>query len=533
MIPPFCPCGAGVDYLRSCYSTQFRFFSDRLDVLSDVAWYFCEPGAKPLPFPTIFGSNQWCNFQKEPTPILGEVIGAPRPWRDGSPPPLALTGLPCGTAADFAAGNPSPPLVPIVPVVWGVPPCCTIGGAVDCEILPVMGVETAAVSYALAALTWCVYEGQQLAADQVAAATIGPISGRADRLRPASTLPSWYAAWNARQVVVAIAGVETDVQLIAAAMALATGPVPQGGFGTDVYSALAGDIVVSEMAAAGVPFDRPLTVAGHSMGGAVGGYITARETQLRPTRVVAHVTFGSPRMGDSAMGAILQPAIKTRWEADGDVVPFIPPDVSVYTALLALVSLPIALNWAKFRPSGRGKRLTAAGDVFTSLADDASWADLAIIIAEFLVSLPFGPFTRHGISNYTLSLQNAVAMADQLPDPRCLNLAVIDQVVNNLLTFDVDVGAAFASDATENVATPLDAAFAVAVEATPVPVESIALAIAVEVTHVPIMSAALAFGVVVTVVPSVDVALAFGVDAVNVEITDVALALGADAFWST
>jgi hypothetical protein len=91
-----------------------RFFADDLSIVSDVDWSFCEPGAKKLTVDNIFNSRNWY-LGRQDWPQLGEVLGASRLWRDGSPTcdgqAGEVIGPPLGwvEGAEVADGLPSAP----------------------------------------------------------------------------------------------------------------------------------------------------------------------------------------------------------------------------------------------------------------------------------------------------------------------------------------------------------------------------------------------------------------------------------------
>lgn len=121
-MPPFHPCGRAVDYLRSCYATNMRFFSDNPEIKTPVVWYFVV--AAPLGFRTVFGSGNWASSKTEEWPGVGEVWGDARPWRSGTAP-ADYQGLGyCGTPDMFAAGVPAPPVPPVPVRDNGAPVCC-------------------------------------------------------------------------------------------------------------------------------------------------------------------------------------------------------------------------------------------------------------------------------------------------------------------------------------------------------------------------------------------------------------------------
>lgn len=79
---PLDPGGRVADYLRSCYSTQMVMQADGTSY--PVDWYWADPGA-PFLAKQNGASIQW----EKPhygSGVVGEVVGAPRPWRDGSVP---------------------------------------------------------------------------------------------------------------------------------------------------------------------------------------------------------------------------------------------------------------------------------------------------------------------------------------------------------------------------------------------------------------------------------------------------------------
>lgn len=98
------PCGHPVDLLRSCYSTDVRFYTDS-DETNRVTWYWVDsdwPGSdQPVPY-NVFSSGNW-SWQKSNWPGQGEVLGASRTWRNGSKPLGVVNGVTwCGTDEQWA-----------------------------------------------------------------------------------------------------------------------------------------------------------------------------------------------------------------------------------------------------------------------------------------------------------------------------------------------------------------------------------------------------------------------------------------------
>jgi hypothetical protein len=115
-----------MDCLRSCYKSQMALYRDRPDVLTDGAWHFCPPGAKPVPYLHAFGSSNWDPDGRFDPPV-GELGTGSHPWSNGNRNPRLLGQNVCGTQEQWEKGSlfaskGTPPVA-----VDGVPLCCVAG----------------------------------------------------------------------------------------------------------------------------------------------------------------------------------------------------------------------------------------------------------------------------------------------------------------------------------------------------------------------------------------------------------------------
>lgn len=114
-----------MDLLRSCYSTEMRFWTD--NALSiPVKWFWCDPGAKIFPDHHLFGSGNWASdrFNWDGP---GEVLGAKRPYSKGEFIAGLLGEHFCGPVKGFTEGTVFPG-VPLITGPDGVCACC-VGNA--------------------------------------------------------------------------------------------------------------------------------------------------------------------------------------------------------------------------------------------------------------------------------------------------------------------------------------------------------------------------------------------------------------------
>lgn len=112
-----------MDFLRSCYRTQCRFFAG-FPAVTSVQWYFCPRGALPFPSRHRFGSLNWGSHPDQDA-SLGEVLGALRPWVDGRAPQGRAGRAFCGPASSYANGAVLGAV--LAKDFLGVPLCCRAG----------------------------------------------------------------------------------------------------------------------------------------------------------------------------------------------------------------------------------------------------------------------------------------------------------------------------------------------------------------------------------------------------------------------
>lgn len=88
-------CGYAVDFVRSCYSSVWRFPEKPGKDIRGY-YYFCDVGTPHYPNWHYFGSRNWHHNDGTPNPPFGETATAVQEWRNGSfpvkKPPAVLIG---------------------------------------------------------------------------------------------------------------------------------------------------------------------------------------------------------------------------------------------------------------------------------------------------------------------------------------------------------------------------------------------------------------------------------------------------------
>jgi len=105
-----------------------RFYTDPAAPVVRVRWYFVPAERPDLDLDTVFCSRNE-ELYDVGWPLLGEVEGATRLWRNGAGVGDAPGTHVCGSAEQWVYGQASPPTLPVPVDVAGTPLCCFPAGA--------------------------------------------------------------------------------------------------------------------------------------------------------------------------------------------------------------------------------------------------------------------------------------------------------------------------------------------------------------------------------------------------------------------
>ncbi len=134
-------CGYAVEWLRSCYSSEWRLFKGS-PVAVKGRYFFAKQGTPHYPGWHNLGSRNWTSDERDPWPELGETATTQRPYskgelRAGVPPAIRV-----GTADCIANGEtlPLPVIVPPRTFIAGIDSRCYVAAGMP---LPLDKVTTA------------------------------------------------------------------------------------------------------------------------------------------------------------------------------------------------------------------------------------------------------------------------------------------------------------------------------------------------------------------------------------------------------
>jgi len=126
----------------------------------------------------------------------------------------------------------------------------------------------------------------------------------------------------------------------------ASGPINYGPMSTSAQYWSAANVIGDRMIADGVDLSKPITLVGHSYGGATATVLAAQIRYANPTADLQLVTFGAPRAGDSRLYALTDPLPQVNLAAVNDPVSALPPQgYELYPWFLVAPS-PLYNQWA-------------------------------------------------------------------------------------------------------------------------------------------------------------------------------------------
>jgi hypothetical protein len=405
------------------------FYPDRPDVTVRVRWFFVEEGSPLLPFPTVFNSKNWSDDGDIASP-LGEVPSSIREWSDGAPPWIFWADRPCGQAQRFLEGQSYATREDFSPLNWGIPPCCAPSEPQPCPTLFELGLRHPNVWLTLATGIQLVYEQRINDCATLLGIILGP-SFTFHFFEPENPFHiSFAVGWNDRQVLVLIEGTTSWQEFISILMGVLGTPLPVGGYFANGPIWAFALTVVDHLADFSVPTDRPIVFAGHSLGGCIAQHLNALEAQLRPTRQVASITFGTPQWATAGLRDLIQErTIDLRHHLDP--VPWMPPGIPYIPIPLIPGLSNLILTWTLYERASHGIVLLDGGGIMPEEPSNFPTDDLNQLLETFAaIGWAEQPFA-HPLAQYILILQNAVAQLPVIP-PCTIRIEEVEAMIETL-----------------------------------------------------------------------------------------------------
>lgn len=394
-----------MEWLRSCYGSQWRLWRNRPDILVPGRFAFAPEGTPHFEHWHNLGSRNWRANEPWWHPGLGEDDQAVQVWFGGKlaepPPPARVVGsLDClesgavyprelATIEEFAGGFPLRCWEPANPV-----PALTAAGLnVNdrktqlrfAQVLALLYTNPSAAQIALQAML-----------DRPATFTVHPSNG--------TVFPGLLIAQTDSYTIIVAGGAANEQQLALSAFYMTGPPTNVGAFATNSYFNLVANFIATEMFAAGVDSSLPILYAGHSLGGAATTILAARTIQTNPSADVRIVTYGTPRPGDDRLRTIIGGISSVNVVNVGDWFSQLPPVLREFYPLAAEVLPEFGTSWVNWADTANRQAMAVDGSIVSPGLLAISWPDLAAAIGAALEGGELPPLTAHSIAEYVRRL---------------------------------------------------------------------------------------------------------------------------------
>lgn len=410
-----------VDWLRSCYQSEWALFKDAATDLIRGRYYFSPPGTPFYAGIHLLGSRVWddnytAGRGNDPPglpPILGESRTAPHRWDSGALPVAVPRPVPLGSLDCVAAGDVSADKVLPADQIEGFPAGCF--KVPDPNPDMVFGFD---IWSCPTQAFWCqiiawMYGGQ--IEESLGACQVRFQNAQVYAYPSSALYPPFLLVVHADYCCVAAAGSETLSQVLTQAIQLIQGPQDYGSFATGNLWYSFGQYLLSQLGVQGVTDGRPLMLAGHSYGGAAAMVAAAAAQLGMPTRYIRYLTFGSPKPGDERLSALLRKQFNgLSLVVDGDIVAAMLPSYELLAVLSSLLPGGPYTAWTTWAYPPESALLVGAKlrknvyQTFDSL-QLATW----LIAAAATGQLPTVP--QHRISAYVAAIALRCKVPLQVP----------------------------------------------------------------------------------------------------------------------
>lgn len=394
-----------MDWLRSCYGSEWHLFADSPATKTGGRYYFAPPDVPFIGSSHFYGSRRWHETNYEKIQGLGEDLESPQPWYNGVGPAVKPNPEQIGPDSCFENGEKIANAVGTDDMREGfITQCFTPQVALDPLWEMASEFDVCALQFFYATLIKWSYEGKQdriatafrmLLGDDTVVAWVPGIS----------PLPNISIAIRPTFSVV-IANGSADFQTLAM-QAFATISLPQnfGNFSTYPLWYATGTYIDSALVAAGVDRTKPMMFVGHSYGGVSLDTLAARYHVAQPTLKIRTMSFGAPKPGDQRLQTLLEGTPGISIANAEDIICSLPPDATTTYPVALLNPLQVLSGWnAWVREPNRARQ--AMNGILTFNVDPIIDTELLnFLLSQIVLGQPFDTVEPHFISAYRTRIE--------------------------------------------------------------------------------------------------------------------------------
>ncbi len=395
-------CGFVVEWVRVSKRSKWRLIRGHPELLTAGRYVYAPAGTPHYPLWHNFGSRNWTSDERDPWPALGEWEGANQ---------VDLGGLATAYPAARLIGDPQCieqgerfplPIIPDYSLVGGFDSRCFRQSGLP-PIPRRVDTTDRAWQRQFALLQDLLYDNP-LAAKIVAQNLFGPLASVTVVPDSDSFVPGSLIIVLPEQTIVIVSGTTTETQTALQILYQANGLQNIGPFDTNGIWWTAANYLFTRVNLAGADPTKPITLVGHSYGGAIATIMAATYHRAQPDRDIQLLTFGMPKPGGQRLHDILADLTQTHLVNDGDPIPALPTVAALLVPVNVAAPAWLQLQWPTFiRPDGQ-ITLAANGTQTVSQGDSILFSTVIQMVSDAVLGNPFTVGQPHEIKEYLFRL---------------------------------------------------------------------------------------------------------------------------------
>lgn len=415
-----------MEWARSCYQSQWHLYKDSIGTASTAGRYYFAPANTPhYPFRHNLGSRRWHDANWETVQQLGEDLQCATPYDKGRQPlKLPLPRL-VGNQACIEQGAVAADSINKLKLIDGINPACFTRPNDDL-LAATSTTDRCSIQRIYAAIIYHLYGNDDVSVRKIIRTWLGD-DVEIFYTPSTDTLPSVVVVKTVAVTVVILDGTRNFQTYAWQAFNLILGPFNYGTFGTLQFWYDSATYVNERVIATGIDVSLPITLVGHSYGGAVAQVLATRYRIDNAERLITVFTYGAPKPGDSRMAAILATCASMNIANSDDFTPVAPPDYPTLLPVLEVLGAPSLARWTLWSRPPSVYLQSPNGDIEPDAYPLWGFANLLTFAGRALANLPQSPIAGHPIIEY---YQRASL---RCPEPQW----PVDQDTDNLLNIPV------------------------------------------------------------------------------------------------
>lgn len=394
-----------MEWIRSCYSSEWRLFRAHPEITTAGAYYFAPAD---VPFYDGFhnlGSRIWHDANHPKIVDLGEVLDVKPQWVDGRAPAVDVRPAAVGSPNCIAAGEDIDGAFETRLTIDGFVPSCILKTAeVDDVWQKATAFDNCQVQRLYAALIFALYWDdddaiRDLVEKWLGASVVVTIHHHAGVRNGLIVLkmPSWTIAvfdgtWNAQELALQM-------------MNFPQAPTNFGAYGTHPFWQDSATFALATLVADGLIASDRFAAVGHSYGGAVALNLIARFRAFDAARELRYLTFACPKIGDARMISLLDKAPGMNVINQDDIITILPPDrltLLPFEAFAWFLPWQLYTEWERPRPQ---VMISPAGRAFFNPEVLTDYLTLLTLFERIAGGHLIDPSAPHRMPEYVARLQ--------------------------------------------------------------------------------------------------------------------------------